>query len=251
MSGGGGFKDNFSSVAGGYSRYRPNYPDALFEWLAAVVPRREAAWDCACGSGQASVGLAAQFERVSATDASAAQIAQAEPHANISYGVSPAERTVFDDGSFDLVLAAQAAHWFDFAPFFAEVKRVGRADGILALAAYELHRVTPEIDAVTDALYEPVLGRYWPPERRHIMAGYRDIPFPFADIDTPEIFMTAEWTAADCLGFLKTWSSVTRYREDTGEDPLAPFAGPLRAAWGEGARTIRWPLILRAGRIGR
>lgn len=246
----GGFKDNFSSVADGYSRYRPSYPGALFEWLAAIAPRREAAWDCACGSGQASVGLAAHFDQVCATDASAEQIAQAEAHPDVTYSVDAAERTAFDDDSFDLVLVAQATHWFDVDAFFAEVKRVGRADGVLALAAYELHRVTPEIDAVTDALYEPVLGAYWRPERRHIKAGYRSLPFPFEEIATPGLFITAEWKAADCLGFMDTWSSVGRYREETGNDPLEGVVGPLRTAWGEGARTVRWPLILRAGRIG-
>ena len=76
MSGESGYKDNFSAVAGGYARHRPAYPDALFDWLAAVAPRREAAWDCACGNGQASVGLAAHFDHVCATDASAKQIDQ-------------------------------------------------------------------------------------------------------------------------------------------------------------------------------
>lgn len=245
-----GFKDNFSAVARGYSHFRPNYPDQLFVWLAAAAPRREAAWDCACGNGPASVGLAAQFDRVFATDASAAQVERAEPRANIRYGVAAAERTAFDDKSFDLILAAQAAHWFDLDAFFAEVKRVGRADGALVLAAYELHRVTPEVDAVTDRFYEPVLGPYWHPERHHIKAQYRDIPFPFADMETPELSMAAEWTADDCIGYLDTWSSVSRCRKETGSDPLAEFVGPLRAAWGHGARTVRWPLILRAGRIG-
>ncbi len=249
MSGESGYKDNFSAVAGGYSRHRPAYPDALFDWIASVAPRREAAWDCACGNGQASIGLAAHFDHVRATDASAQQIEQAAPHAKITYGVAAAEHTPFEDDSFDLILVAQAAHWFDFHAFFAEVKRVGRRDGVLALAAYELHRVTPEIDAITDQFYEPVLGGYWQPERRHIKAGYRDIPFPFADIATPDLFMTAEWTVEACAGYLNTWSSVSRCRKETGKDPLEGFIAPMRAAWGEGARTVRWPLILRAGRI--
>ena len=246
----GGFKDNFSVVADGYARHRPTYPDALFKWLAAVSPRQETAWDCACGNGQASTGLANCFDRVFATDASEQQVQQAAPHPKIAYSVAPAERTSFDGDVFDLILVAQAVHWFDHDAFFAEVKRVGRRDGVVALAAYELHRVTPEIDDITDRLYEPVLGGYWQPERRHIKAGYRDISFPFEEIAAPELFMTAEWTAADCIGFLNTWSSVSRYREETGTDPLEAFVGPIREAWGKGVRTARWPLILRAGRIG-
>lgn len=245
----GGFKDNFSAVAAGYSRYRPSYPDALFEWLAGIAPRRGAAWDCACGSGQASAGLAAHFARVAATDASAGQIEKAKPHAKIAYRVAVAERTDFADHSFDLILVAQAAHWFDFDAFYAEVRRVARRDAVLVLAAYELHRVSPEIDAVIDELHGPVLGDYWPPERRHVEAGYRTIPFPFADIETPGFTLTAKWTADQAIGYLNTWSSVSRYRAETGKDPLERFAGPLRDAWGRRARPVRWPLILRAGEI--
>ena len=157
--------------------------------------------------------------------------------------VAPAREMAWDctcgNGQAAVGLVAQAAHWFDFEAFFAEVKRVGRVGGVLALAAYELHRVTPEIDAITDQFYEPVLGDYWQPERRHIKAGYRDIPFPFQNIATPELFMAADWTAADCIGFLNTWSSIRRYREETGKDPLADFIGPTQAAWGSGARIVR------------
>jgi len=249
LSGGNGFKDNFSAVAGTYARHRPTYPDALFDWLASVAPGREAAWHCACGNGQASVGLAVHFGHVWATDASAQQIEQAIVHPNITYSVSPAERNAFDDDSFDLLLVAQAAHWFDFEMFNTEVKRVGRAAAVLALTAYEQHRVTPEIDAITDRFYEPVLGDYWLPERRHIKAGYRDIPFPFQYLATPEFFMTADWMLEDAVGYLNTWSSVSRYREETGKNPLEAFTGPLRTAWGDGTRTVHWPLVLRAGII--
>lgn len=245
----GGFKDNFSNVADDYRRNRPTYPDELFSWLASITPGQDLAWDCACGNGQAAVGLATQFRRVCATDASARQIENAEPHPNIDYSVVPAERTSFGDDIFDLVLVAQAVHWFDFVSFFAEVKRVGREGSVLALAAYELHRVTPEVDAVTDAFYEPVLGPYWQPERRHIQAGYRDIPLPFEEIAAPAVHMTAEWTAEECIGFLYTWSSVSRCRDETGIDPLEVFTDPLRRAWGRGTRTVRWPLVLRAARI--
>jgi hypothetical protein len=43
----------------------------------------------------------------------------------------------------------------------------------------------------------------------------------------------------DAVGYLNTWSSVSRYREDTGRDPLEPFTGPMREAWGDGTWTVR------------
>ena len=71
------FADHFSEISAGYAAFRPRYPDALFDLLAAAAPAREAAWDCATGSGQAALGLARHFARVFATDASDAQIGRA------------------------------------------------------------------------------------------------------------------------------------------------------------------------------
>ena len=71
------FKDYFSTASDDYKRFRPLYPAALFDYLARISPSTQLAWDCGCGNGQASVELAARFNRVIASDASAAQIEQA------------------------------------------------------------------------------------------------------------------------------------------------------------------------------
>ncbi|HEY2140100.1 MAG TPA: hypothetical protein VGH00_08465, partial [Chthoniobacterales bacterium] len=63
------FKDHFSKQAEGYAKFRPRYPQELFRYLATIAPRRELAWDCATGNGQAAVELAEVFDRVIATDA--------------------------------------------------------------------------------------------------------------------------------------------------------------------------------------
>lgn len=68
------FKDHFSAHSVEYARFRPRYPDELFRYLDAVAPARQSAWDCATGSGQAAVALATHFDRVVATDASAARL---------------------------------------------------------------------------------------------------------------------------------------------------------------------------------
>ncbi len=83
------FKDHFSAHSAAYARGRPGYPPALFEWLAAQALRRDRAWDCATGNGQAARGLATHFKRVIATDASAEQIANAFVHPCIEYRVAP------------------------------------------------------------------------------------------------------------------------------------------------------------------
>ncbi|HEX6397189.1 MAG TPA: class I SAM-dependent methyltransferase, partial [Steroidobacteraceae bacterium] len=128
----------FTTVAREYANFRPGYPPKLFAWLARVAPARDAVWDCGCGSGQASVALAEYFERVHATDVAPQQIAAAKPHPHVTYAVAPAERSGLPAASVDLVTVAQALHWFDFDRFYAEVRRVCRPGGLLAVWAYEL-----------------------------------------------------------------------------------------------------------------
>src|SRR3569623_1084901 len=94
--------------------------------LTGPAPDRALAGDAGCGNGQASVGLAAHFDRVVATDPSATQIAQAGAHPTIDYRVEPAERSSLEPGSVSLVSVSQALHWFDLEAFHAEVRRVGR-----------------------------------------------------------------------------------------------------------------------------
>jgi ubiquinone/menaquinone biosynthesis C-methylase UbiE len=130
------FKDHFSSVAGNYAAFRPDYPRELFQWLASVSPARSAAWDCATGNGQAAVGLAEYFKTVIGTDASADQIANATPHPKIRYSVVPAEKSGLTAQSMDLITVAQSAHWFDLDRFYSEVRRVLRPGGCVALWCY-------------------------------------------------------------------------------------------------------------------
>jgi SAM-dependent methyltransferase len=241
------FKDHFSGHADRYTRYRPHYPTELFQFLAEVAPQRTAAWDAGTGNGQAAVRLAEFFDTVFGSDPSARQIEQAFAHP----GVRAAESCPLPDDSIDLVTVAQAAHWFDLERFYAEVRRVCRPRGVLAVWAYGLARIAPEIDAAVYRLYEDVLGAYWPPERRLVEQGYTTLVFPFSEIAAPKFAMTANWDLADLIGYLDTWSSAQNYRRQQGRDPLDVVRQDLDAAWRDTAtrREVRWPLYLRIGRI--
>ena len=123
------FKDHFSSHASGYAAYRPTYPQALIAFLADVAPRTELAIDCGCATGQLSVPLASRFSRVVAIDASASQIAAAQPHERVTYRVGTAEHTGASGHSVDILTVAQAAHWFALDGFYEEARRVVRPGG--------------------------------------------------------------------------------------------------------------------------
>jgi SAM-dependent methyltransferase len=245
------FKDHFSRQAVDYAKYRPHYPPSLFVWLAEQVPRRDCAWDVGTGSGQAAVALATHFERVVATDPAAAQVKNAEAHARVTYRVAPAEQTDIESQSVDLITVAQALHWFDFDRFYAEAVRVARPQGLIAVWAYGLGEITPEVDTVVRHYYGDIVGPYWPPERRYIDEAYATIPFPFEPLATPDFAMTQQWALEDFVGYLGTWSAGQRYRQAQGHDPLERIYDSLAAAWGVSstARTIKWPIYLRVGRI--
>jgi hypothetical protein len=243
-----GFKDHFSTHSAGYARHRPGYPRQLFAFLAGLGGRR-LAWDCATGSGQAAIGLAGQFDRVIATDASPAQIDSAIAHPRISYRVAAAEESGLETDSVDLVAVGQALHWFDTTGFFAEASRVLVAGGCVAAWCYELCTVSPECDTAVSHLYTDITGPFWPPERRLIEERYAGVEFPGTVIDVPEFEMYAQWTADDMLGYLRTWSACQRYRRRHGDDPVSLIEDDLRAAWGRDRRPVRWPLTVRVSRV--
>jgi SAM-dependent methyltransferase len=241
------FKDHFSGHAGDYEAFRPNYPAELFAYLASIAPRRELAWDCATGNGQAAIRLAPYFNTVIATDASAEQIEQGRPCDHVRYAVAPAAAAPLPDSSVDLVTVAQALHWFDLPAFYAEARRVARPRGVLAVWCYEMHSITPEVDAIVSRLYHDIVGPYWPFERKLVEEGYAGIEFPFEEFKPPAFRMAEHWDLWRFLGYLGTWSSVKRYERANGNNPIAIVRDELEAAWGGPAivREVIWPLHVR------
>ncbi|HWN06626.1 MAG TPA: class I SAM-dependent methyltransferase [Steroidobacteraceae bacterium] len=242
------FKDHFSLQSDAYRRFRPDYPATLFEWLAAQAPGRRLAIDVATGNGQAAAGLAGHFEHVIAADPSAAQLTQAAAHPRIEYRCEAAESISVASGSADLLIVAQAAHWFDWPRFVEQARRALRPAGVLAFWTYGNCVVTPAIDRLVADFSRDVVGPYWPRERRHVEEGYRDLVVPLPALEAPAFEMRTRWDAAAMLGYLDTWSAVRRCRARSGRDPLGLLVQPLSAAWGEGLREMRWPLVVRAHR---
>jgi hypothetical protein len=243
----------FGQVASAYAEARPRYPKALFEWLASQCQRHELAWDCATGNGQAATALAPLFRQVSATDNSAAQIANALPLANVSYSVAPADRSGLADGSVDLITVAQALHWFDYATFWPEARRVAAPGALFAAWGYVWPEVSGEIGAI---LLEPVRARiasFWAPNNRILWNGFRseDIRFPFARMTPPPFEMTVTWSRDQIIAYAETWSAWRLALEDAPTvKALAAILSDARARIPADALfTVRMPLIMAVGRV--
>ncbi len=245
------FKDYFSGASEDYALYRPHYPAELFTYLASLTGCHETAWDCATGTGQTAQNLSSLYQTVIATDASQTQLAQARhllaEIENINFKIARAENTGIASNSVDLVTVSQALHWFDLEGFSAEVDRVLKPGGVLAVWAYDLMAITPAIDDVVAYLYHTVLDGYWPVERKMIENGYRDIKFPFKEIQSPVFNMQQQWDLSQLTGYLHTWSSVRKQLQTTDDDLVKTELRNISALWGaaEKPQTITWPLVLR------
>ncbi|GAA4312404.1 class I SAM-dependent methyltransferase [Nibribacter koreensis] len=245
-------KDNFSRQASLYKKFRPTYPQSLYNFLLSLVPTRECAWDCGTGNGQVAVELAKHFTHIKATDISEKQLQQAPALVNIEYRLLPAEKTNFADNSFDLITVGQAAHWFNFEPFYGEVKRVGKANAILAIWGYGLLSITPAIDAIIRHFYTQVIGPYWDAERKHIDAAYATLPFPLEELPSFTGAIEQTWTVADLEGYLNTWSSVQAFIQKHGENPVDACMVEIRKVWKEEEELlVRFPVFSRIGRISK
>jgi SAM-dependent methyltransferase len=244
------FKDHFSGRSQVYAASRPTYPPELGAYLAANSPSRGLALDCGCGNGQLSVLLADHFDHVVATDASAQQIAAANPHPRITYRTAAAEASGLEPATADLIVAAQAAHWFDIEAFYAEARRVAKPGALLALVAYGVLHVDGEAEAPVQEFYWRTVGPYWPAERRHVEEGYRTLPFPVPELPQPDLAIERQWTREQFLAYVDTWSSVKEAEKAVGRGPVDAFAEVLKPVWPDGEQlTVRWPITVRAGHL--
>jgi SAM-dependent methyltransferase len=247
----GAFKDHFSTQSDGYARYRPTYPTALFEFLSSLTTSHATALDCATGNGQVALSLTEYYAEVLATDASQSQVDAAVRHPRISYQTALAEHLDLANNSVDLMTVGQAFHWFDEQQFFREAQRVLKSDGVLAIWCYEICSVSDQCDAIVDRLYRDIVGDFWPRERAKIESGYSDVRLPGSVIEVPPLNMSLDWSAADMLGYLRTWSACQRYQAQRGSDPVALVEEDLLAAWGAAERRVVWPLEIKVSRVNR
>ncbi|MFA7506356.1 MAG: class I SAM-dependent methyltransferase [Burkholderiaceae bacterium] len=245
-----GTRNWFDRDGQAYARFRPRYPAQLARFLAEAAPSLELALDVGCGNGQFTAQLAEEFTEVVGCDPSAEQIANARPRDGVRYLQAPAERIPLPDHCASLITAAQAAHWFDLPAFYAEARRLARQGAVIALVSYGVIRLDDELQARFDRFYHHEIGPWWPAQRRLVDTGYRDVDFPFTEIEAPGFAIRMSWTLDDFLGYISTWSATRRLAEAGDEGMLEAFARDVSALWGEPTRqrSAVWPINMRVGR---
>jgi SAM-dependent methyltransferase len=155
--------ERFSDRVEDYVRYRPSYPVEVIRTLerkASVAPDRTRVVDLGCGTGISAACFLREGYTVTGVEPNADMRAAAET----TLGGSPrfrivagrAEDVPLPDSCCELIVAAQAFHWFDAPAARSEMRRLLVDDGVLALLWNERRT---DASAFLRA-YDSILRRY-------------------------------------------------------------------------------------------
>jgi SAM-dependent methyltransferase len=148
---------SFGNVAETYHRVRPPYPQTLLDHAQAKLELDASArvLDLAAGTGRLTSELARRFEHVIAVEPNEAMRSLIS-HGDVRAGA--AEAIPVDNASVDAVFVGEAFHWFDAAAAIAEIARVLRPRGGLAVIWVHWWETEPPLpEAALELLSEPYL----------------------------------------------------------------------------------------------
>lgn len=243
-------KDNFSVQSDLYAAYRPHYTRAVYEFILPFVKQKQRALDCGTGNGQAALVLSEYFDKVDAIDISEKQLANAAKRPNIFYQLSVADKTAFDDNSFDLITCATAIHWFPFDSFYKEMQRIAKNEAVFACWAYDLIRTgNDDVNELIRQFYGTTVKPYWDAERSHVDHLYSTIPFPFREIPNPGFNTMLSWNVDTLEGYLNTWSAVQHYIKKNNSNPVPGLIKTIREKAGNTPLEVTFPVFMRMGII--
>jgi len=166
----------FGAKAATYASGRPDYPQAIIEWLrdSAGVRPATTVLDLGAGTGKFTPNLIATGATVIAVEpVDAMRQALIDKLPDVDARAGTAELIPLADGSVDVVACAQAFHWFATPAALAEIARVLRPGGRLALIWNVRDESVGWVRALTDIMtpYEGDAPRYHSGQWRNAFAG--------------------------------------------------------------------------------
>ncbi|MEZ5647822.1 MAG: class I SAM-dependent methyltransferase [Alphaproteobacteria bacterium] len=181
---------NISSAGDDYDRWRPSFPEWVFDRLAkiGITGPGLRILDLGTGTGQFARELARHGAAVTGIDPSpqlllTARRLDAEAHLRLHYITGHAEETGLPGAAFNVVTAAQCWQWFDSAKAMAEAKRLLFAHGRLVICHFDWLPKPGSVVAATEQLILSYIphwkmagrdGRYPQWQRDAMAAGFTD-----------------------------------------------------------------------------
>ncbi|BAL91164.1 putative methyltransferase [Actinoplanes missouriensis 431] len=148
----------FGTVAEAYERYRPDYPQPLYDLIAGYAghPIRTAV-EIGAGTGKATRLLAANGVTVTATEPDPAMLTELRRH--VPSDVIPL-RAAFEDlttGDYDLFYAAAALHWTNPDGRWQRVASLLAPDGVVAVFGGPLQLTDAGVERAVRSARAPFL----------------------------------------------------------------------------------------------
>lgn len=180
-----------------------------------------------------------------ATDINEAQLKRAVKHERISYHHTPTAMSedqmvalVGGDNSVDLIVAAQAVHYFDLTPFYNTAKRVLRKQGgLIAVWVYNSLVISPEVDSIMKRLEDSTFP-FRTPVMNLAFDGYKTLPFPFEGIGMGsegkpiQLDIPHKLSLKGFIGFLRSWQPAMKAKERGVELVTEDLINKFEEAWG-------------------
>mmetsp|Transcript_618 Transcript_618/g.1419 ORF Transcript_618/g.1419 Transcript_618/m.1419 type:complete len:294 (+) Transcript_618:57-938(+) len=221
-----------SGQAASYAKFRPRYPNALYESLVQQIgtpqgpnQRWQCALDLACGSGQV-IGVDQSHEQLKNAQypEAGSEGGKVEYQAGSAYALTD----IVPAQSLDLVTCAQAFHWMDAEKVLQEVAKVLKPGGTLAIMGYSRPAfMDPKLEAAYKGFYFQTLGSglkpgekgcYWEIDRSRV-----DGAFPEMTSFGSQFLPPSKDSPASKGSFMRQWFDQPQVA------PLGSFFGYLRS----------------------
>lgn len=210
---------SFEQTADAYDRFRPSYPDVLFDDVRAYADLApdDAILEVGAGTGRATIHLARWGNPVVAIEPAPAMAAIARAnvagHPHVEVRASTFEGAEIEPNTFGLVAIARAFGWLDPATRVGRIHHALYAHGSVALIdnfQVMTDETLPFFERVQDVYREHAPGT----EHQGRLPSARDIPdhpllgdSRFVNLERPEHRWHWTLSAADYVGLMSTHSN--------------------------------------------
>ena len=217
---------NFEGLADNYSQNRPQYPQRLIGRLLDRMPEGPlTVVDVAAGTGISTrvlakvIGTRAGIVGIEPSeDMRRRALQDTQDRPNVRYADGTAEALGFADGSVDLVFVGEALHWFDRQKFYAEVDRVLKPGGVLAIARNTRNWRKSEFLSEYEDFHERNLPGFSREQRDNDVEGELAAQGWVARAETLEEEWIRPMKTETFLGMAQSSSKVTQALRNVGWD---------------------------------
>jgi ubiquinone/menaquinone biosynthesis C-methylase UbiE len=227
---------SFGPVADAYDRARPSYPQDAVDWM--VGSGRSMVLELGAGTGKLTEVLHRAGHDVLATEPLIDMLAFLGQRVPVDHVVATAEQIPVRSRSIDVVVCGQSFHWFDHDRAMAEIARVLRPGGVLALVWNTYDEGIPWVKR-----FKKLIS---PSDGDDPTMPLMETPY-FGFVDSKQFRFWQPHTATSLADLARSVSHVATMSESARADVLARI-DKLYAEYGRGHDGMQLPYITRCYR---